>query len=78
MKKKGPYKVVTMQKCMDWCNKFKTCSFFSFQKTKKLCYLFEVRYSIAHGYPDEQTSGPKYCSEINTMETPDRKHTSKN
>ena len=77
MKKKGPYKVINMQTCMDWCNKIETCSFFSFQKIKKLCFLFEVRYSRPHGHPKEETSGPKFCSKMKTIETPHQNNKSK-
>ena len=80
MKKKGPYKVINMQTCMDWCNKFETCSFFSFQKIKKICFLFEVRYSRPHGKkgdPKDQTSGPRFCSKMNMIETPHQNNDSK-
>ena len=70
MKKKGPYKVINMQTCMDWCNKFETCSYFSFQKIEKLCFLFEVRYSRPHGKTKGETSGPRWCTEMKMMETP--------
>ena len=82
MKKKGPYEVISIQTCMDWCNKFETCSFFSFEKIKKLCFLFEVRYSRPHGNsphgdPKEQTSGPKFCNKMKVMENPVQNNTSK-
>ena len=77
MKKKGPYKVINMQTCMDWCNKIETCSFFSFQKIEKICFLFEVGYSRPHGHPKEETSGPKFCSKMKTIETPHQNNKSK-
>ena len=77
MKKKGPYKVINMQTCMDWCNKFETCSYFSFQKIEKLCFLFEVRYSRPHGKTKGETSGPRWCTKMKMMETPVQNNKSK-
>ena len=77
MKKKGPYEVISMQSCMDWCNKFETCSYFSFQKIEKLCFLFEVRYSRPHGKTKGETSGPRWCTEMKMMETPVQNNKSK-
>ena len=66
MKKKGPYKVNNMETCMDWCNKFETCSYFSFHKTEKNCFLFEVKFQDKDKF-SKITSGPRFCSEMNIL-----------
>ena len=66
MKKKGPYKVNNMETCIDWCNKFETCSYFSFHKTEKNCFLFEVKFQDNDKY-SKITSGPRFCSEMNIL-----------
>ena len=66
MKEKGPYEVISMQSCMDWCNKFETCSYFSFHKTGTNCFLFEVKFQDKDKY-SKITSGPRFCSEMNIL-----------